>query len=163
MAGDRLIPEQRKRLKSFVCHLETSSLWTVVWYLRKRSNLEGKKVSNAAGIVGCYGRDTYLACDIESPSMLTSNRCAGSRSFLVLGSNGRSTLLYSASCTVFSTSNVCFRCFFSLVTQDLVSDYDLCRQTRVYAYSRLFGHKYAALRMYSGPKMNLFQRLMAFR
>lgn len=31
------------------------------------------------------------------------------------------------------------------------------------AYSRVLGHKRAALRIYSGPKTNLFQRLTALR
>jgi hypothetical protein len=33
------MPEHKKRLKSFCFHLDTSSLWILVWYLTKRSNL----------------------------------------------------------------------------------------------------------------------------
>lgn len=57
---------------------------------------------------------TNLAWEMESPSRLTSKRCAGSRCFLVLGSMGRLTRSYSAWWTASAKSNLSRRCFFSL-------------------------------------------------
>lgn len=61
-------------------------------------------------------QQAYFLCEIESPSMLTSNLCAGSIGRLVFGSIGRFRLEYSASWTAFTTSNFSLRCFFSLQT-----------------------------------------------
>src|SRR4051794_1335552 len=112
-----------------------------VWYFRNSSN---------------------FAWDTESPSMLTSKRCAGSSGRLVAGSTGRLTLLYSDSWTAVTTSKLHLRCFFSLLNcqQRFTQQWPTENED---AYSRVRGQSRAALRIYSGPRMNLFHRLIAFR
>lgn len=157
------MPEQRKRLKSFDFHLDRSSLCTAIWYLTKRSNLKNRcEKSRPAAPHECRGGLTHLACDIESPSMFTSNLCAGSKYRFVFGSMGRLTLLYSVSWTAVRRSKWHFRCFFSLPPGTLVIR--SCRTDGQSAtHSRVLGHSWAAFRIYSGPRTKLFQRLMAFR
>lgn len=86
------MPEHRKRLKSLTFNSEGLSLWTLVWYLAKRSNLvvlAEKDLMNPLA--------SYFSCETESPSRFTSNRWAGSIGLLVAGSTGRLTLACSAS------------------------------------------------------------------
>jgi hypothetical protein len=105
---------------------------------------------------------THFRCEIGSPSMLTSNLCAGSMGFLVLGSTGLFTLAYSASWTAVKRSKFCFRCFFSL--RGPLFQQRIWKTTKGdNADSRVFGHSSAAFRIYSGPSTYLFHRWIAFR
>lgn len=112
------------------------------------------------------GELTYFACEIESVSVVTSNLCAGSSGRFVSGSIGLLTLLYSASWTAVSRSKCCFRYLFSLLHRHNklhVSNTEyLYRKSDRTTYSLVLGHSLAALRIYSGPRTNLFQRLIAF-